>query len=137
MLPSALGHVPEIVGGGDELAVFLDYDGTLTPIISQPDQAVLMDSTRAILRTLAAKMPVAILSGRELKDVRKRVDIDRIVYAGSHGFDIAGPRGLRKEVATEFPARLDRLEKELGNPLAVMVGARMELERFSIGSHYP
>src|SRR5947208_8191579 len=41
MLPSALGHVPEIVGGGDELAVLLDYDGTLTPIISQPDQAVL------------------------------------------------------------------------------------------------
>jgi len=136
MLPSALGHVPEIVGGGDELAVFLDYDGTLTPIISQPDQAVLMDSTRAILRTLAAKMPVAILSGRELKDVRKRVDIDRIVYAGSHGFDIAGPSGLRKEMATEFLPRLDMIEKELGNQLAGIAGARMERKRFSIAAHY-
>src|SRR5438132_14417454 len=102
MLPSALGHVPEIVGGGDELAVFLDYDGTLTPIISQPDQAVLMDSTLAILRTLVAKMPVAILSGRELKDVRERVDIDGIVYAGRQGFDLAGPSGRRKEMDTEF-----------------------------------
>src|SRR5207249_12231356 len=117
MLPSALRHVPEIVGGGDELAVFLDYDGTLTPIISQPDQAVLMDSTRAILRTLAAKMPVAILSGRELKDIRKRVHFGRSVYVGSHGFDIAGPRGLRKAMATQCLPRLDMLERKLGNQL--------------------
>src|SRR6266536_3394483 len=136
MLPSALGHVPEIVGGGDELAIFLDYDGTLTPIVSQPDQAVLMDSTRTILRTLAAKTPVAILSGRELKDVRKRVDIDRIVYAGSHGFDIAGTRGLRKEMATEFLPRLDMVEKELGSQLAGIAGARLERKRFSIAAHY-
>src|SRR5436309_13243680 len=102
MLPSALGHVPEIVGGGDELAVFLDYDGTLKPTISQPDQAVLMDSTRAILRTLVAKMPPAILSAGDLKDVRKRVDIDRIVHAGRHGFDIAGPSPLRNEIAAAF-----------------------------------
>ena len=48
MLPSALEHVEEIAGAGDRsLAIFLDYDGTLTPIVSQPDQAVLMDSTRA------------------------------------------------------------------------------------------
>src|SRR5438128_10655596 len=113
MLPSALGHVPEIVGGGDELAVFLDYDGTLTPIVSQPEQAVLMDSTRAILRTLAAKMPVAILSGRELKDVRKRVAIDGIVYAGSHGFEIAGPRSQRRQEAAEFLPALEAGEKEL------------------------
>src|SRR5881275_1995972 len=136
MLPSALAHVPEIVGAGDELAVFLDYDGTLTPIVSQPDQAVLIDSTRAILCTLAAKMPVAILSGRDLKDVRKRVDIDRIVYAGSHGFDIAGPRGLRKEMATEFLPRLDMVEKELGNQLTGIPGARLERKRFSIAAHY-
>ena len=136
MLPSALAHVPEIVGAGDELAVFLDYDGTLTPIVSQPDQAVLIDSTRAILCTLAAKMPVAILSGRDLKDVRKRVDMDRIVYAGSHGFDIAGPRGLRKEMATEFLPRLDMVEKKLGDQLTGIPGARLERKRFSIAAHY-
>jgi trehalose-phosphatase len=136
MIPSALKHIQEIARRTDRPAIFLDYDGTLTPIVSQPDQAVLMDSTRAILRTLAAKMPVAILSGRELKDVRKRVDIDRIVYAGSHGFDIAGPRGLRKEMATEFLPRLDMVEKELGNQLTGIPGARLERKRFSIAAHY-
>lgn len=136
MLPSALDHVQEIAGRGDQLAVFLDYDGTLTPIVSRPDQAVLTDSTRAILRTLAAKIPVAILSGRELKDVRERVDIDRIVYAGSHGFDIAGPRGLRRQEATEFLPALDVAEKELREKLAGIAGALLERKRFSIAAHY-
>jgi trehalose-phosphatase len=136
MIPSALGHVQEIAGRGDQLAVFLDYDGTLTPIVSRPDQAVLMDSTRAILRTLAAKIPVAILSGRELKDVRQRVNIDTIIYSGSHGFDIAGPRELRREVATEFLPKLDNAEKELGKDLVEIPGACLERKRFSIAAHY-
>ena len=137
MLPSALEHLEEIAGSGDHgLAIFLDYDGTLTPIVSRPDKAVLADSTRAILRTLAAKMPVAILSGRELKDVRRRVAIDGIVYAGSHGFDIAGPRGLRRQEATEFLPVLDEAEKELRGKLAGIAGALIERKCFSIAAHY-
>jgi alpha,alpha-trehalase len=136
MIPSALGHVQEITGRGDQLAVFLDYDGTLTPIVSRPDQAVLVDSTRAVLRTLAAKMPVAILSGRELNDVRSRVDIDGLVYAGSHGFDIAGPRGLRKQEARELLPALDFAEKELREKLAGIAGALIERKCFSIAAHY-
>lgn len=136
MLPSALEHVQEIAGGNRQLAVFLDYDGTLTPIVTQPDQAVLMDSTRAILRTLASKIPVAILSGRELKDARKRVGIDGIVYAGSHGFDIAGPRGLQRQEAREFIPSLDVAEKELREKLDGIAGALIERKRFSIAAHY-
>jgi trehalose 6-phosphate phosphatase len=137
MLPSALEHVEEIARAGDRsLSIFLDYDGTLTPIVSQPDQAMLLDSTREILRTLAAKVPVAILSGRELKDVRKRVAVDEIVYAGSHGFDIAGPRGLRRQEAAEFLPVLDLAEKELREKLDGIPGALIERKRFSIAAHY-
>ena len=113
MIPSALEHVQEIAGRGRHVAVFLDYDGTLTPIVGRPEQAILSDSTRAVLRALATKAPVAILSGRDLENVRRRVDIDGIVYAGSHGFDIAGPHGLRKQIATEFVPILDTAEKKL------------------------
>jgi trehalose 6-phosphate phosphatase len=136
MLPSALSHVQEIAARGDQLAVFLDYDGTLTPIVSRPDQAVLLNSTRAILRTLSATMPVAILSGRELQDVRKRVDIDGLVYAGSHGFDIAGPHGLRRQEAKEFLPALDFAEKEIREKLAGIPGALIERKCFSIAAHY-
>jgi trehalose-phosphatase len=137
MIPSALDHVQEIAGTGDRsLAVFLDYDGTLTPIVSHPEKALLSDSMRQTLQALAARTSVAILSGRDLDDVRQRVNIVAIVYAGSHGFDIAGPRGLRKEVATEFLPKLDMVEKELGKELAGVPGAHLERKRFSIAAHY-
>jgi trehalose-phosphatase len=138
MLPSALDHLPEIVPQARDrrLVIFLDYDGTLTPIVSRPEQATLSISTREVLRELANLVPVAILSGRDLDDVRRLVDIDGIVYAGSHGFDIAGPRGLRKQVATEFLSIIDLAEKELKEKLAGIPGALVERKRFSIAAHY-
>src|SRR5437762_2412041 len=113
MIPSALEHVQEIAGPSGRVAVFLDYDGTLTPIVSHPKDAWLADSMRQTLQELAAQTPVAILSGRDLDDVRQRAGIDDIVYAGSHGFDIAGPHGLRRQMATEFLPKLDTVENEL------------------------
>ena len=64
MLPSALNLIDEIITGaaGKRLAVFLDYDGTLAPIVSHPEDAWLPDSMRQTLRSLAARVPVAILS---------------------------------------------------------------------------
>ena len=102
MIPSALDCVQEIAGHSDRLGVFLDYDGTLTPIISHPQDAWLTDSMRQTLRELAGSLPVAVLSGRDLHDVRRRVDIDGIVYAGSHGFDIAGAGGLRRQLGAAY-----------------------------------
>jgi len=137
MIPSALEHVPEIAGDSGQAAVFLDYDGTLTPIVSQPEDAWLFDSMRQTLRELAARAPVvAILSGRDLDNVRRRVNIDSLVYAGSHGFDIAGPRGLRRQMAPEFLPNLDITEKELHKALEGIPSARVERKRFSIAAHY-
>jgi trehalose-phosphatase len=136
MIPSALEHVQEIAGRSGRVAVFLDYDGTLTPIVSHPENASLSDSMQQALRELVSRAPVAILSGRDLDDVRRRVSIDGIVYAGSHGFDIEGPRGLRRQVATEFLPNLDMTEKELHELLDVTPGARVERKRFSIAAHY-
>jgi trehalose 6-phosphate phosphatase len=136
MIPSALKHVQEIARRSDRPAIFLDYDGTLTPIVSHPENALLSDSMRQALRALILQAPVAILSGRDLDDVRQRVNIGAIVYAGSHGFDIAGPRGLRKEMATEFLPKLDMVEKELGTQLVGIAGADVERKRFSIAAHY-
>jgi alpha,alpha-trehalase len=137
MIPSALEHIQEIAEGSGRAAVFLDYDGTLAPIVSQPEGASLSDSMRQTLRDLAARAPVvAILSGRDLNDVRRRVNIDAIVYGGSHGFDIAGPHGLRRQMATEFLPNLDITEKELHKALDGISGVRVERKRFSIAAHY-
>src|SRR5438094_933274 len=136
MIPSALKHVQEIARRTDRPAIFLDYDGTLTPIVSHPENALLSDSMRQALQELVLQAPVAILSGRDLDDVRQRVNIGAIVYAGSHGFDIAGPRRMRKEMAAEFLPKLDMVEKELGKQLGGIPGAIVERKRFSIAAHY-
>src|SRR5215471_1426126 len=136
MLLSALEHSEDIAGLTGRVAVFLDYDGTLTPIVSQPEDAWLSDSMRQALRELAAKASVGILSGRELEDVRQRVNIDDVMYAGSHGFDIAGPRDLRSQVATEFLPTLGAAEEALHQLLDDIPGARVERKRFSIAAHY-
>jgi len=136
MIPSALEHVQEIARRGDRLAVFLDYDGTLTRIVSHPEDAWLSDSMRQTLRSLAARVPVAILSGRDLDDVRGRVHVDGIVYAGSHGFDIAGAGGLRRELGAAYLAVLDAAESELREALAEIPGAQLERKHFSVAAHY-
>ena len=136
MIPSALEHVQEIARSGDRLAVFLDYDGTLTPIVSHPEDAWLSESMRQTLGSLAARVPVAILSGRDLDDVRGRVLVDGIVYAGSHGFDIAGAGGLRRELGAEYLPVLDAAETELREALDEIPGAQLERKHFSVAAHY-
>jgi alpha,alpha-trehalase len=136
MIPSALEHVQEIAQSGDRLAVFLDYDGTLTPIVSHPEDAWLSDSMRETLRSLAGRVPVAILSGRDLDDVRGRVLVDGIVYAGSHGFDIAGAGGLRRELGAAYLPVLDTAEMELREALDDIPDAQLERKHFSVAAHY-
>src|SRR5262252_6355887 len=136
MIPSALEKVQEIARTADRLAIFLDYDGTLTPIVSHPEDAWLSDSMRQTLRWLVVRVPVAILSGRDLDDVRGRVHVDGIVYAGSHGFDIAGSGGLRRQLGTEYLSVLDAVEAELREALDEIPGAQLERKHSSVAAHY-
>ena len=136
MILSALEHIQEIGRSSERLAVFLDYDGTLTPIVGHPEDAWLSESMRQTLRSLAGRMPVAILSGRDLDDVRGRVLVDGIVYAGSHGFDIAGAGGLRRQLGDAYLPVLDAAENELREALDDIAGAQLERKHFSVAAHY-
>lgn len=139
-LPSALESWEEITGrlADRRPAVFLDYDGTLTPIVSQPEDALLSDEMRSVLRELAGLCTVAIVSGRDREDVEPKVGLDGLVYAGSHGFDIKGPDGLRLEYEGGRAALpdLEQAEGELEARLAAVPGARVERKRFAIANHY-
>jgi trehalose-phosphatase len=137
-LPSALAHVDDILAQGRRPALFLDYDGTLTPIVADPAQALLGEATRAVLRRLAGLCPVPIISGRDLADVRDRVDLPGIWYAGSHGFDIAGPGGERDahQQGTAFLPLLDAAEQTLNHALDKIPGVHIERKRFSLAVHY-
>jgi len=139
-VPSAFEHYAEIERelGGRRAAVFLDYDGTLTPIVERPDLAVLSEEMRTAVRDLAAICKVAIISGRDRANVHRLVGLDEIVYAGSHGFDIAGPEGLRiqHEEGTAFAITIQRAAARLSEALTSIRGALVETKRFAVAVHY-
>ncbi len=137
-LPLALERAGEIRGlvEGRRPAVFLDYDGTLTPIVERPEDALLPAETRAAIEALAALVPVAVVSGRDLADVRRLVGVEGIGYAGSHGFDLVRPDGSADQRAREFLPDLDAAERELAPRLEAIPGARIERKRFAVAVHY-
>ncbi|MGD9302129.1 MAG: trehalose-phosphatase, partial [Desulfobacterales bacterium] len=139
-LPSALHRANEIYGrlAGRTMAVFLDYDGTLTPIVRRHEDAELSEEMRQIVRKLSSNCPVAIVSGRDLQDVRERVGIERLYYAGSHGFDIAGPDGEGREHPDAKPLlpEIDRAEQALRKRLSGIDGCRVERKKFAVAVHY-
>ena len=135
-----MDRLPDILARGrhKQLVLALDYDGTLTPIMPQPEQAVLGEAARTALQRLATLCTVAIISGRGLDDVKTLVGIEEIFYAGSHGFEIAGPRGLRsdnEDGAALLPV-LDQAERAIATALAGIAGAHIERKKFSIAAHY-
>ena len=78
------------------ILIALDFDGTLSEIADTPDQAALAEETRRLLALLVQRpdTKVAVISGRRLDDVKSRVGLPGIYYAGNHGLEIEGP-GIR------------------------------------------
>eukprot|EP01018_Ginkgo_biloba_P038277 Gb_27538 [translate_table: standard] len=91
--PSALNMFDQMMNAskGKQIVVFLDYDGTLSPIVEDPDQAYMSDAMRDTVRNVARYFPTAIISGRCRDKVYEFVQLAELYYAGSHGMDIMGP----------------------------------------------
>lgn len=139
-LPSALdpGHAGRWLRLAREGGVvFLDYDGTLTPIVARPELATLSAGMRATLARLAARLPVGVVSGRDVAVVADLVGIDSLAYAGSHGLDITGfgDRASGLAAAREFEPLLDDAEHELRRATAGTPGVLVERKRFSVATH--
>lgn len=120
-----------------KLVFFLDYDGTLTPIVERPELAIMSQDMRDIVKEISRKYTVAIVSGRMREDVEGLVKIEGIFYAGSHGFDIMGPgfsmvEPRAKEVIPVVSRVIENLSKELGNIRGVLI----EEKKFSVAVHY-
>ena len=119
-------------------AVFYDFDGTLSEIVEDPDAARLSDGAADALTALSAQCPVAILSGRDLADVRQRIGLPGIWYAGSHGFELTGPDGEhhQNEEAAESVPVLAEAAAELADHLDHIPGVVVEHKRFGVAVHY-
>lgn len=132
-----MARLPDAGLGSGEVLLGLDFDGTLAPIAPRPEDAVLPEGARgAVERLVAHGVAVAVISGRGLEDVRDKVGVDGVVYAGSHGFEIAGG-GLDylHPVTAEMEALLPRVADEIEAGLAGVDGVQVERKRVSLAVH--
>lgn len=92
-----LTHFCSYLQKGDKLALFLDYDGTLAPMASHPSNTVMEPESEASLLRLATHPSVflAVISGRGPQDVKDKVGLPNITYAGNHGLQIIYPDDTR------------------------------------------
>ncbi|HLI84390.1 MAG TPA: trehalose-phosphatase [Bryobacteraceae bacterium] len=98
----ALASLRRRIAAAERFFLFLDFDGTLAPIVPTPSKAQMPRGLASILGTLCARRDVvaaAVISGRALGDVAARVGLP-VIYAGNHGLEI---RGLGLEYAAQVP----------------------------------
>ncbi|KAK4766809.1 hypothetical protein SAY87_008451 [Trapa incisa] len=147
--PSALEMFDQIMDAsrGKQIVMFLDYDGTLSPIVDDPDRAFMSDKMRATVKKLARCFPTAIVSGRCRDKVYSLVKLAELYYAGSHGMDIKGPEegtkykkggraGILFQPASEYLPMIDEVYKELVEETKTIPGAKVENNRFCASVHF-
>jgi trehalose 6-phosphate phosphatase len=139
-LPNALADRARLdrLLAGRRPAVFLDYDGTLTPIVDRPEDAVIAEGMRAAVRALATRCSVCVVSGRDRRVVQELMGIDDLVVAGSHGFDIWSPAGgaIEREEGAGFEPLLREVTARLHEQVDSVPGALVEPKRSSVALHF-
>jgi trehalose 6-phosphate phosphatase len=107
-----------------------DYDGTLAPIVRDPDQAAMRPATRRLLGVVADRYPAIVVSGRARSDARRWVRGIRLEeVVGNHGIEPLQPTGrMREEVRRWTPLLTRRLSS--------FKGVSIENKTFSLAVHY-
>lgn len=111
-----------------------DFDGTLTPIVARPGDAKLSKGVAARLAILSSKLPVAIVTGRSVDDVRGRLGFEPQYIVGNHGAEGQGPAVGPQEPS----AALDDMRRCLAErlPALLTAGVTIEDKGLSISLHY-
>jgi trehalose-phosphatase len=135
----SLAEVDAKVQAATCVALFLDFDGTLAPIVADPATAQLSEVVREALRRVAERDSVVttVISGRAVEDLYVRVRLDNVIYSGNHGLEIFG-RGLRF-VEPEADARrhhLRRLTELLQGRLRHVSGVLVEDKGLTASVHF-
>jgi trehalose-phosphatase len=136
-------HVTTLAEGwlarGESLLLMTDFDGTLTPIVDDPGAAWLSEEMREHLRSLARspRSRVTVVSGRGLDDLRNRVGVPGVTYAGCHGLEVAGPHFTFSHPEAEGQVEVLReVTRALLERAPFLDGMRVEPKRLAVAVHY-
>ena len=135
--PRYLYSYSRIMEEKEKTVFFFDYDGTLTPIVQQPDLAKISLEMKEIIRQLSLKHKLAIVSGRGRRNLQTLVNIPRIFYAGDHGLDIIGPDiSMIHPKIKKFLPLIQNISKSLDKSLTHIPGVIIEKKKTSVAIHY-
>jgi len=139
-LRAAGDQLPRALTRAARVFLFLDFDGTLAPLAPTPADATALPGTAALLAGLATQpgTQVAVVSGRPIDDVRRRLDVPGVYYIGVHGAELCVPDGAVH--LTEGAERLrpvmaeirDRLQHEIGMRKGILI----EDKGIAVACHY-
>ena len=131
--------VGERIAAAEHIALFLDFDGTLSPIVPRPADAALAPGMLPVLKSLAARaeFSLGIVSGRALDDVRQRVGLPELMYVGNHGLEIeAGETRFREPEAEALKRELKSLTLQLKLALCEVEGVEIEDKGLTVSVHF-
>ena len=118
----------------------LDFDGTLAPLALRPEWARLTPENRRLIRRLSRmrRVTVAILTGRALGDIKRKVNIHGLIYVGNHGLEIEKPGGLvwTHPQARRLKGLMQRLAARLHGDLKDFPGVQIENKGLTLSVHY-
>lgn len=118
----------------DTLYAF-DFDGTLAPIVENPEDAKMKESTERLFAKLSAKVPTAIISGRSLKDLRSRVPVPVRYLIANHGLEGLPRATAIDELRTQCGKWREQIEIRLRS-LTKDPGVTLEDKEYSLSIHY-
>lgn len=136
---SNLEEIERRVASSARIALFLDFDGTLSKIVPTPGDAELDPKIRSILKSLIARSDfnVSIVSGRALADVRQRACLTNVIYVGNHGLEIESDSICFREPEAEALRReLRCLSLQLKLALSDTDGLEIEDKGLTLSVHY-
>lgn len=123
----------------DHIFLFSDFDGTLTFIVERPEMAYPSLKIKSLLQELSKnrRFTVGIISGRALTDLKHRVGVRDIIYAGNHGLEIEGPGfNFIDPVGRETVNLLKILYRLLNKAFTGIKGVLIEDKGLSLSIHY-
>ena len=138
-LLAAWPKIVDIIQEAHHVLFLSDFDGTLAPIVERPEQALLAEPTREMLRTLNCQkhFTVGIVSGRALTDLKAKVNLEGIIYAGNHGFEIEGPElSFINPIVNEIKPFFRILRQILVLTLSTIKGVLVEDKGMTLSVHY-
>lgn len=138
-LLSTWSEVAEQLKSARHILLLTDYDGTLTPIVERPELAELPKGVRQLLQALARqrRFTLGVISGRALADLKAKVGISDIIYAGNHGLEIEGPGiSFVNPLGEEFRPALHLMHYVLTRALGTIKGVLVEDKGLTLSVHY-